>query len=139
MQSSPSLAESIRTRRLGSLSRSRGNDHVVNGSVENLILNFRQTKFVVCRGNCRNGEQTKFFRKRNVHTIRRCEIYCSATILRRDIGLDVGEYIRQVARLFYVLYIWPCRPVPALMTVQGRRKRKPIASTRLRNTTSAFY
>ena len=76
------------------LSRSRGNDRVVNGSVENLILNFRQTKFVVCRGNCRNGEQTKFFRKRNVHTIRRFEIYCSATILRRDIGLDVGEYIR---------------------------------------------
>jgi hypothetical protein len=77
------------------LSRPRGNnDPVVNGSVENLILNFRQTKLVVCRGNCRNGEQTKFFRKRNVHTIRRCEIYCSATILRRDIGLDVGEYIR---------------------------------------------
>ena len=76
------------------LSRSRGNDHVVNGSVENLILNFRQTKFVVCRGNWRNGEQTKFFRKTNVHTIRQCEIYCSATILRRDIGLDVGEYIR---------------------------------------------
>jgi hypothetical protein len=78
------------------LRRSRGNDHVVNASVENLILNFGQTKFVVCHGNCRNGEQTKFFRKRNVHTIRRCEMYCSATILRlrRDIGLDVGEYIR---------------------------------------------
>ena len=44
------------------LTRSRGNDHVVNGSVENLILNFGQTKFVVCHGNCRNGEQTKFFR-----------------------------------------------------------------------------
>jgi hypothetical protein len=57
-------------------------------------LNFGQTKFVVCHGNCLNGEQTKFFRKRNVHTIRRCEIYCSATILSRDIRLDVGEYIR---------------------------------------------
>ena len=80
--------------------RALGTRMVVNGSVENLILNFRQTKFVVCRGNCRNGEQTKFFRKRNVHTIRRCEIYCDdfakfiATILRRDIELDVGEYIR---------------------------------------------
>jgi hypothetical protein len=48
----------------------------------------------MCRGNCPNGEETMFFRKRNVHTIRRCEIYCSATILRRDIGLEVGEYIR---------------------------------------------
>jgi hypothetical protein len=33
-------------------------------------------------------------RKSNVHTIRRCEIYCSATVMRRNIGLDVGEYIR---------------------------------------------
>jgi hypothetical protein len=66
-----------------------------------------------------------FFRKRNVHTIRRSEIYCSATILRRDIGLDVGEYIRWVASL-EVIYVL-CRSVPVRTTVQVRRKRKEIA------------
>jgi hypothetical protein len=138
VQSSPSLAESIRTRRLGSLSRSRGNDHVVNGSVENLILNFRQTKFVVCAGIAATVNKPSSFERRTFILLGDVK-FIALQLLRRDIGLDVGEYIRQVARLFYVLYIWPCRPVPALMTVQGRRKRKPIASTRLRNTTSAFY
>jgi hypothetical protein len=75
------------------MSRSRGNDHIVNASIENWILD-KQSSSCVTGIAAMVNVQTKFFRKRNVHTNRRCEIYCSATILRRDIGLDVGEYIR---------------------------------------------
>ncbi|CAB4016980.1 white-brown complex homolog 30, partial [Paramuricea clavata] len=80
-------------------------DRGVSASFKNGILEFGQTKFVLCHENCCNGEQTKFSRKKNARTIRRCEIYCSATILRRDIGLD---------------------PVPVLTTVQRENKGKVV-------------
>jgi hypothetical protein len=53
--------------------------------------------------------QTMFFRKRNVHTINLCEMYCSATILRRDIWLDVRDYHPCAQALCVVL--WLARPL----------------------------
>jgi hypothetical protein len=76
------------------LSRSRGNDHEVSASFESGVLNLDKQCSSCVTIVAQTGEQTMFFRKRKFHTIRRYEIYCSATILRGNIGLDVGEYIR---------------------------------------------
>ena len=70
----------------------------------------------MCHGNCPNGEQTMFFRTRNVHTIRRCENDSDERYWRNAHWVGLVQKLRAPA-------VWgPHQPRPIAQKIRKRKK-----------------